>query len=167
VTAGLVAQPLLRGRKVSLWLNASLDYIAVNQWFSDAMVRRDRVTTASPSLMAICSGRRAPPGRGRGGAGPRCAGRHASGDTLASRPQADGQFTSFNAWGNWAGALVGPFSAAGCHRPAFDSALLAVEQISVGGPAFGRAYESAERTGDKGIQGLAELQASLWDRPMA
>jgi hemolysin activation/secretion protein len=61
VTAGLsVAQPLLRGRKVSLWLNASLDYIAVNQWFSDAMVRRDRVTTASLSLngyMPLAGGR--------------------------------------------------------------------------------------------------------------
>lgn len=168
VTAGLsVAQPLLRGRKVSLWLNASLDYIAVNQWFSDAMVRRDRVTTASLSLngyMPLAGGRL------RAGAGVvqglDVLGATQAGDALASRPQADGQFTSFNAWGNWAGALVGPFSARLAVTAQLSTApLLAVEQISVGGPAFGRAYEFAERTGDKGILGSAELQASLWDRP--
>ncbi|MFH7813357.1 ShlB/FhaC/HecB family hemolysin secretion/activation protein, partial [Acetobacter lovaniensis] len=39
--------------------------------------------------------------------------------------------------------------------------LLATAEIGVGGPAFGRAYDYAERTGDNGILGGAELRFDL------
>lgn len=167
VTAGAsVAQPLLRGRRVSLWVNASLDYVAVDQRFSGAMVRRDRATTASLSLNGYVP---LAGGRLRAGAGVvqglDALGATGPGDPLASRPDADGHFTSVNLWSNWAGDLIGPFSAKLAVTAQFSTApLLTVEQISIGGPVFGRAYDFAERTGDRGILGSAELQAKVWDR---
>jgi hemolysin activation/secretion protein len=167
VTAGLsLAQPLLRGRSVSLWLNGELDYFAVDQWFAGRKVRRDRLTTASISVNGYVplSG-----GRVRAGIGVTqgldVLGATQGGDPLASRPDADGRFTSISAWGNWAGDIVGPFSARFAATAQLSTRpLLAVEQISIGGPVFGRAYDFSERSGDRGIMGSAELQAKLWDR---
>lgn len=167
VTAGLsLAQPLVRGRKVSLWLNGEFDYIAVDQWFAGDKVRRDRVATASLSVngYAPLAG-----GRIRAGVGAiqglDIFGATASGDPLASRPGADSRFTSFSAWTNWAGDIAGPFSARFAVTAQLSTRpLLAVEQISIGGPVFGRAYDFSERSGDRGILGSAELQAKLLDR---
>lgn len=39
--------------------------------------------------------------------------------------------------------------------------LLATAEMSLGGPAIGRAYDYSERTGDQGIAGSAELQFDL------
>ncbi len=41
---------------------------------------------------------------------------------------------------------------------ATDQPLLASEEFSVGGPAFGRAYDSGEISGDQGYAGMAELR---------
>ncbi len=161
-----IAHPLLRGRKTSLWINAGFDYLGLDQNFAGFQVRRDRMAIASLSLngyVPVLGGRlRLGAGVNKGLA---LAGTTLAGDPLASRPDASARFTRFNAWGNWVGDIYGPFSA----RLAFsaqttDSPLLAMQQISIGGPAFGRAYDLAERTGDKGLLGSVELQANVLDR---
>jgi len=161
-----LAQPLVRERNVSFWINGSIDYISVNQWFSNEMVRRDRVTTASLSLNGYVP---LAGGRLRAGVGLvhglDVLGATTGNDPLASRPDADGHFTIYNAWSNWTGDLVGPFSAKlAVTAQLASSPLLVAEQISIGGPVFGRAYDFSERTGDRGILGSAELQAKIWDR---
>jgi hemolysin activation/secretion protein len=82
---------------------------------------------------------------------------------LASRPDAGGGFTTFEAWANWIGKLSGPFSAKfAVTAQASTKPLLAIEQITIGGPVFGRAYEFSERAGDEGVLGVVELQTELW-----
>lgn len=159
-----VTQPVLRGRRASLWLGGGLDYVAVDEHFSGTVVRRDRLATANLSVNGYVP---LAGGRLRAGLGViqgiDALGATRAGDPLASRPDADGRFTVFSDWANWAGTLIGPFSA----RLAITSQLstqplLAVEQITIGGPAFGRAYDFSERSGDQGVLGSSELQARVW-----
>jgi hemolysin activation/secretion protein len=162
-----VVQPILRGRKISLWLNGELDYFAIDQWTAGSLVRRDRVTTANVSLngyVPLAGGRlRTGVGVTRGLA---LFGATASGDPLASRPDAGGEFTMASAWANWTGRLAGPFSMKlAVSGQVASRPLLAINQIAIGGPVFGRAFDFSERSGDDGILGSAELQAKLWDRP--
>jgi hemolysin activation/secretion protein len=61
---------------------------------------------------------------------------------------------------DWAASVAGPFSVALASAGQVASRpLLAVAEIGLGGPAFGRAYDYAERTGDYGIMGSVELRA--------
>jgi hemolysin activation/secretion protein len=167
VNAGAsIAQPLIRSRKVSLWLNGEFDYFAVDEWFAGQRVRRDRVSTASLSVNGYTP---LLGGRLRAGLGVTqgldILGSTANDDPLASRPDAGGRFTTFGAWANWVGNLTGPFTAKfAVTAQASTKPLLAIEQITVGGPVFGRAYDFSERAGDRGILGSAELQAKLLDR---
>jgi hemolysin activation/secretion protein len=167
VSAGAsIAQPVLRSRKVSLWLNGEFDYFGVDQWAAGTLVRRDRISTVNLSMNGYVP---LAGGRLRAGLGVTQGldifGSTARRDPLASRPGAGGQFTIAGAWASWAGGIVGPISATFqltgqvANRP-----LLAIEQISTGGPVFGRAYDFSERSGDKGVLASAELQAKLIDR---
>jgi len=161
-----LTQPLLRGRKVSLWLMGGLDHYAIDQHYEGRLVRRDRLTAANLSLngYAPLAG-----GRLRAGAGVTQGldiwDATRSGDPLASRPGAGSDFTLFGAWANWTGDIAGPLSA----RMAISSQLstrplLAIEQITIGGPVFGRGYDYSERAGDEGVLGSAELRWKLVDR---
>lgn len=161
-----VTQPLLRGRKVSLWLNAELDYFAIDQWASDSLIRRERVTTANLSVNGYLP---LAGGRLRAGVGITQGldifGATVAGDPLASRPDARGRFTMAGAWASWSGRLAGPFSAKlAVSGQVASRPLLAINQISIGGPVFGRAFDFSERSGDEGILSSAEFQATLWDR---
>ena len=167
VNAGVsIAQPLLRRRTVSLWLNGEIDYFAVDQWFAGERVRRDRLSTAALSAngyVAVFGGRL------RLGLGVTQGldifGATSANDPFASRPDAGGRFTAVGAWSNWVGKLAGPLSARiAVTAQTSTRPLLAVEQITIGGPVFGRAYDFSERAGDRGILGSAELEAKLWDR---
>lgn len=159
-------QPLIRGRRTSLWLSGEFDYVAVDQRASGDPFRRDRVASAGLSLngfVPLAGGRL----RARIGAtqGLDVLGATEAGDPLASRPEAGGRFTIVSAWANWAGNLGGPFSASVSATGQLASApLLAFEQIDIGGPLFGRGYDYAERAGDEGLLGSAEVQARLRNR---
>lgn len=161
-----VAQPLLRSAKASLWLMAEADRIGVDEWWDGALVRRDRVTTISASINGY-----APLAGGRLRAGGGIAqGILALGATrrdnpLASRYDAGSRFTMLSAWANWQGDLTGPFSARLATASQISSdPLPAVEQMTIGGPYFGRGYNWSERTGDQGVLGSAEVRAQLLDR---
>jgi hemolysin activation/secretion protein len=77
-----------------------------------------------------------------------------------SRGNGDHEFLRFNATATriqdlWWRDLSLMLSAAGQYSP---DALLASEEFAVGGPSFGRAYDSGEIVGDKGWSGAAELR---------
>ncbi|MBS0253962.1 MAG: ShlB/FhaC/HecB family hemolysin secretion/activation protein [Proteobacteria bacterium] len=157
-----LSQPLLRRRNASLWLNAALDYYSVDQAITGLRFRRDRQAVLNLSLngYAPLAG-----GQLRGGIGLArvLPGGTVAGDPLASRPGAGGDATILSAWANWQGTISGPLSARLALSSQWtDKPLLAVSQMAVGGPQFGRAYDFAERTGDRGVLGSAELDYQLW-----
>ena len=83
----------------------------------------------------------------------------ASGDTPLSRPDANGEFTKFEAQisryqniGKVFGVYVSLDS-----QYSLDP-LLASEEFSLGGARFGRAYDYGELTGDDGVAALVELR---------
>lgn len=161
-----VTQPVLRSAKTSLWLMAEGDRIAVDEWWSGRLVRRDRVTTVAGSIngyMPLAGGRL------RAG-GVLTQGVLALGGTrrdnpLASRYHAGSDFTMVSAWANWQGDIAGPISARLATTSQLSSAPLpAVEQLTIGGLYFGRGYNWSERTGDEGVLGSAELRAQLLNR---
>lgn len=161
-----IMQPLIRTTRTSLWVTAEGDRISVDEWWNHALVRRDRITTVGGSLNGytpLAGGRlRAGAGITQGvmalGATPRD-------NPLASRYDAGSDFTTVRGWADWQGGLAGPFSA----RLAMTSQLTtnplpAVEQLTIGGPYYGRGYNFSERTGDRGVLGSAELRAGLLNR---
>lgn len=160
------AQVLARGAKTSLWLQAEGDWVGVNDWYRGVLTERDRVTTLGVSINGytpLAGGRlRAGGGVTQGvlalGATPRD-------NPLASRYDAGSDFTLFSAWASWQGNIAGPFSAklATTSQVTTDP-LPAVEQLTIGGPYFGRGYNFSERTGDEGILGSAELRADVLRR---
>ncbi|MGN6279350.1 MAG: ShlB/FhaC/HecB family hemolysin secretion/activation protein [Sphingomonas sp.] len=159
-------QPLVRSAKTSIWLMAQGDRIAVDEWWNGSLVRRDRVTTVGGSIngYAPLAG-----GRLRAGGGVTQAilafGATRRDNPLASRYDAGSDFTVVSAWANWQGDLAGPFSARLATTSQLSSAPLpAVEQLTIGGPYFGRGYNWSERTGDEGLLGSAELRANLLSR---
>lgn len=161
-----VTQPLLRGAKTSLWLTAQGDRIVVDEWWNGALVRRDRVTTIGSSINGytpLAGGRL----RAGGGItqGVIALGATRRNNPLASRYDAGSDFTMVSAWANWQGDLAGPLSAQLATTSQVSSAPLpAVEQLTIGGPYFGRGYNWSERTGDEGVLGSAELRARVLSR---
>lgn len=159
-------QPLVRSARSSIWLMAQGDRIAVDEWWNGSLVRRDRVTTVGGSIngYAPLAG-----GRLRAGGGVTQAilafGATRRDNPRASRYDAGSDFTVVSAWANWQGDLTGPFSARLATTSQLSSAPLpAVEQLTIGGPYFGRGYNWSERTGDEGVLGSAELRANLLSR---
>ena len=159
-----LSQPLYRRRDASLWVSGALDYFSVDQWQAGNRFRRDRVAIANLSLagnMALGGGRL------RGGLGVAHAlpGGTSPGDALASRPGDGSKATIFTVWGNWQGQLSGPFSAKlGFNAQYATAPVLSVSQIALGGPQYGRAYDFAERTGDSGVLGSAEIDYRVIER---
>ena len=167
VTGLSITQPLLRRRTTSLWATAEIDYLAIDQRVFGDLVRRDRLATANLSLNGYT-----PLARGRLRAnvgvtqGLDVLGSTDPGDPRASRPDADGRFTTVVASGNWQGPIAGRVSAALAMTAQLSTRpLLAVEQIQIGEPVFGRAYDYSERSGDEGVLGSAELQYKLVEQP--
>ena len=86
---------------------------------------------------------------------------HATEDALIGRSRGNGEheFLRFNLSATRIQDLPGDFSAqlmlAGQHSA---DPLLASEEFAVGGPEFGRAYDSGEITGDRGVAGAIEIR---------
>ena len=161
-----VRHPLLRSRRSSVWAGASLEYQALDQWQDTSTLWRDRT-----ALLGLFVNASTPFAGGRLRAGLTAQsllalqGLTLAGDPLASRPGAGGGARFVNGWANWQGPIAGPVSA----RLAFsgqlaDAPLPIAQQLSVGGPDFGRAYDYSERTGDEGALGSVELQLKVPDR---
>ena len=164
-TSGDVAltytQPLLRRRGQSLWGTAELRAVSVEQTLRGLQLRRDRLATLTGSLNGVTAlGGGTLRGELFTAVGLPVAGVSHEGNARISRADGDARYVAAGFQVDWTARIARPISivlaSAGqlASRP-----LLATAEIGLGGPAFGRAYDYAERTGDKGITGSAELRA--------
>ena len=162
-----VQHPLLRTRARSLWLGGELRAIGTDQYLLGSSLRRDRLVTLSGTLTgaAMLAG-----GAARAelttNVGLPVGAVTRAGSPLASRSDGDARFATLSFAADWTTSLGKPFSlvVAGAGQLA-SRPLLAVAEIGLGGPAFGRGYDYAERTGDQGILGAVELRADIGRLP--
>ena len=155
-----INQPLARTRSASVVAGLELRHIATDQRIETELFRRDRLNVLTATLDAVA---RLAGGAARGqfafAAGLPLDGSTRRGDPLASRDDGDARFITLGFTADWTKSLSRRttliLASAGqiASRP-----LLATAEIGVGGPIFGRAYDFAERTGDQGLLGSAELR---------
>ncbi|HEV2568650.1 ShlB/FhaC/HecB family hemolysin secretion/activation protein [Sphingomonas sp.] len=156
----LVSQPIARTRSASVVGALELRHIETDQRAKGGTFRRDRLDTLTATLDGI--------GKVAGGT---ARGQFAFtiglpldrvsrlGEPLRSRVDGDARFVALGFTADWIRSLFPRttllLSASG---QVASRALLATAEIGAGGPAFGRGYDFAERTGDEGLLGSAELR---------
>lgn len=153
--------PLQRGRVGGLWLGAGFDVRhAENDWTSGGGYA-DELRVARVSLRGFLNNDgRATNMLVRASFGVDMLG--ASGRSLVrrSRWDADGEFVALDFHASHyrdLGRYVGVYAAVDGQWA--DRPLLLSEEFSVGGGAYGRAYDPGEISGDQGAAGLVELRA--------
>ena len=158
-----LTHPLYRSRRTSVWLGTNIAYVALDQSLAQSTLWQDRALVGGLTVngFAPLAG-----GQLRGGWGLSrllsVPGMTQVGDPLSSRPGAGAGATFYTAYANWEGPLAGPVSARLAFSGQLASAPLPVaQQISIGGPDFGRAYDYSEITGDEGALGSIELKYKL------
>lgn len=154
-------RPLLRNRARSLWANVELRGVSIEQTLSGRALRNDRLATLTGSLNGFA---KAGPGilRGEIGAtaGLPLSGATREGDARTSRPDGDARFLTLGYTVDWTVRIARPISLVVASTGQLASRpLLATAEIGAGGPAFGRGYDYAERTGDQGVLGSLEARA--------
>lgn len=160
-----LSHPVLRSRSASLWVEAALEYRELRQERFDALARRDRIPVARLGLFGI---RDWDEGRLRGritvSQGIAALGATPAGDPLATRLDAQPDFTTVSAWAELDQSLGGGLSIALAGRGQISSEpLLIAEDIGLGGPRFLRGYNFSERTGDEGVMGYGEVRYAWRD----
>ncbi|KQS04954.1 hemin-binding protein [Sphingomonas sp. Leaf357] len=158
-----LSMPLIRGQKKSMWANVELRGLRSHQTLLGSDLRDDRLATLTGALNGNS---RFGPGVLRGSvalvAGLPVPGVTHEGDLRTSRSDGDARFLTVNYDLEWVVPLASRFSIAVSSQAQIASRpLLATMEIGVGGPSFGRGYDYAERTGDNGILGGAELRMNL------
>ncbi len=154
---------LERTRQHSVWLDLDLHALATDQSANGYRFRDDRLTVLSGTLRTA----RTVAGGVlnvsiQANAGLPVPGATHEGDPLASRSDGDARYVTGDFQADWSHALTGPLSIALASFAQIASRpLLATAEISLGGPAFGRAYDYSERTGDQGVLGSAEVRIDL------
>lgn len=155
--------PLLRTRARSLFATAELRAVGTDQDLAGRRLRRDRIATLTGTLggnMAVGGGTLRGEVAALAGL-PIAAVTHA-GSLLGSRSDGDARFVAGTYLVDWTVSLGKPFSVAIASAGQLASRpLLAAMEIGLGGPAFGRGYDYAERTGDHGLMGSLEVRADL------
>jgi hemolysin activation/secretion protein len=154
------SHPLIRSNAASLWANAELAWLRVDQQAGGMMQQRDEIATftLSATTAAKLGG-----GRLWGGFGVvqglGFAGTTQSGDPMASRLDGSARFTKATAWLDWKRPISEQVSLRlAANGQLASRPLLAAQELGIGGPGFGRAYEFSERFGDTGILGLIEVR---------
>lgn len=162
-----LSYPLLRTPDANIWTTIDFTVRDVEQDRSGALFRNDRLSTVTVGV----SGYRGWLGgwlyarlNARQGVDLFDATRR--GDPLASRRGGSAIFSKLDIYADWTGPIAGALSlkVAGEGQVA-SRALLSSEEMGIGGPRFGRAYDYSERSGDHGITGLAELRYDIKDAP--
>lgn len=153
------ARPLLRRRGASVWMQARAAFVDESQWAQGALSEHDRTLALSLSTWGFTG---FAGGTLRGGL---AVTRLAALDAAFGMPSPDGA-TFAGAWFNWQRdwgarfglrlAMTGQLS---------TGPLPLVDQLTLGGPAFGRAYDIGERIGDEGALALAEAQINTITHP--
>ena len=158
--AVFASHALQRTRASSVWLNGEVAHVQAEQTVARAPLLEDAVTTATIGL----SGSRAlGAARLDGGLsvtrGLALSGDTRRGDPRASRSDGGGVFTRANAWTSFWTPVGQQYSLKLAALAQIASrALLASQEITLGGPMFGRAYDYAERFGDDGAMASIELR---------
>lgn len=155
-----VAQPLIRGRKQSLWAAVTVDGRHVEQVFRNNGAYSDDLRVLRGSLQADHGGGDSSiSGYVQVSKGLEVLGATRDAGTSHSRYDADGDFWKVNFGASHyrdIGSRAGVYLAAdGQWSP---GALLLSEEFAPGGQPYGRAYNYAEISGDSGVAGLAELR---------
>jgi hemolysin activation/secretion protein len=155
------SRPLLRRRAQSLWSSLEFRAVSIEQMLAGRLLRNDRLATLTGSLNGFAG---VAGGVARGDvslvAGLPLSGVTRAGDARTSRADGDARFVTLGYQVEWTTKvtrqLTLALSSAGqvASRP-----LLATAEIGLGGPGYARGYDYAERTGDNGIMGSAELRA--------
>lgn len=152
--------PLMRTQKRSLWLEASGELQDLRQDSFGTLARHDRIALARAGFYAygpLAGGTLQ--GRATVSRGFEILGATRPGDPLASRSDASSQFTTLSWWMNWRRGLAKRVSLSLAASGQFSTdPLLIGESFALGGNAFLRGYDFAQRVGDQGIAGVGELR---------
>ncbi|MFN3989396.1 MAG: ShlB/FhaC/HecB family hemolysin secretion/activation protein [Erythrobacter sp.] len=155
--------PVLRRQRRSLWLEASAEVQDLQQDSFGLLTRQDRMSLARLGFYAFGPlGGGSLQGRATITQGLGLLGATALGDPLASRSDAPPGFTTATWWLGWQRALARRVSLSLATTGQVSSdPLLVGESFVLGGNAFLRGYDFAQRIGDSGIAGLGELRYDL------
>ena len=154
------SHPLVRSNARNVWLNGDINILGLSQRASALRIQRDRIVTAS---MTVTGSVRLDEGWLYGGVGVTqglgVAGTTGEHDPLASRYDGSASFTKGVAWFSGIGELTDRLSfRVAANGQLASRPLLAAQEIALGGPYYGRAYDFSERTGDSGVLGSIELR---------
>lgn len=157
------SRPILRSRGRSLWATMEIRGLRSRQSLLGFPLRDDSIATLTAALTGTMQ---AGSGILRGGMritdGLPLPGVSHEGDARISRGDGDARFVVVSYAAEWVAPLARRVSVALASEAQVASRpLLATMEIGVGGPGFGRSYDYAERTGDNGILGSAEVRFDL------
>lgn len=166
--AGLrLRHPLMRGSARSLWLEASGEVQDLRQDAFGQLARHDRIALARLGFYGygpLAGG--SLQGRATVSQGLPVLGATGTSDPLASRFDAAPDFTTLTWWLNWRRGIVPRVSLSLAATGQFSSTpLLIGESFVLGGTQFLRGYDFAQRVGDEGVAGSAELRYD-WPRAL-
>ena len=158
--------PLMRSQQRSLWLEASGEVQDLRQDSFGALARQDRIALArvgfygfGPLAGGILQG------RATVSQGVPILGATKNNDPIASRFDAQPDFTTLTWWLRWRSGIVPRVSLSLESTGQLSTTpLLIGESFALGGTGFLRGYDFAQRVGDEGVAGLAELR---YDWPKA
>jgi hemolysin activation/secretion protein len=152
--------PLMRSQRRSLWLEASAELQDLSQDSFGTLARHDRIALARLGFYGfgpLAGGTLQ--GRATVSQGLDILGATGRGDPLASRGDAPPGFTTLSWWLNWRRSLAARVSLSLAASGQFSTdPLLIGENFALGGNAFLRGYDFAQRVGDQGIAGVGELR---------
>lgn len=158
--------PLMRSQQRSLWLEASGELQDLRQDSFGNLARHDRIALARLGFYGygpLAGGTLQ--GRATVSQGIPILGATGKADPLASRFDAEPDFTTLIWWLRWRSGIVPRVSLSlESTGQLSTSPLLVGESFALGGNAFLRGYDFAQRVGDEGAAGLAELR---YDWPKA
>jgi len=158
--------PLLRAQARSLWLEGSAEVQDLRQDRSGSLARHDRIALARLGFYGfgpLAGG--SLQGRATVSQGIPVLDATGTGDPLASRFDAEPDFTTLTWWLRWRRGIVPRVSLSlESTGQLSTSPLLIGESFTVGGNGFLRGYDFAQAVGDEGAAGLAELR---YDWPKA
>lgn len=158
--------PLMRTQTRSLWLEASAELQDLKQDSLGTLVRADRIALARLGFYGygpLAGGTLQ--GRATVSQGLPVLGATRNSDPLASRWDTQPDFTTLYWWLNWRRGIAPRVSVSLATIGQLSTApLLIGESFALGGTGFLRGYDFAQRVGDEGVAGLAELR---YDWPKA
>ncbi len=161
-----IRHPLMRDQQRSLWLEASAELQDLRQDSFGQLARWDRIALARIGFYGfgkVAGGNLQ--GRATVSQGLPVLGATGNSDPLASRWDSQPDFTTLSWWMNWRRGIMPRVSLQLATTGQLSTApLLIGESFTLGGTQFLRGYDFAQRVGDQGAAGLAEVRYD-WPKP--